>query len=297
MTTRRPDAGPSIDDILADIRRQAAAAPAPATAPEEPAAIAHAGLDTAASSGGASRWPQDAGGSPSLSDAAATDDDALDDYLDDLAQSSLAEAAHEYGDLPSILKSPRHCAVLRPMREPSGRRLSDALVDAGLSGAAALAHGIGRSEARIRKHFSTSSSSSSSSSALSSSPARRGERSSPTLPGQHPPVAVREAGPVASRTAAGSLPAVAQHACPSGLHALVLDAATLAQSLEGDLVRSLRNHHGAAADADRAHDGAADLLRPMLRRWIEENMPRLIEVALDRELSRSPPGGGYNRAG
>ncbi|MBX9926278.1 MAG: DUF2497 domain-containing protein [Hyphomicrobiaceae bacterium] len=36
-------------------------------------------------------------------------------------------------------------------------------------------------------------------------------------------------------------------------------------------------------------DTAADLLRPMLRQWLDSNMPRIVEKALRRELAENPP--------
>ena len=44
----------------------------------------------------------------------------------------------------------------------------------------------------------------------------------------------------------------------------------------------------AAATADRGiEDATADLLRPMLRQWLAENMPRMVEKALSIELAES----------
>jgi hypothetical protein len=34
-------------------------------------------------------------------------------------------------------------------------------------------------------------------------------------------------------------------------------------------------------------DATADLLRPMLRQWLAENMPRMVEKALHIELAES----------
>ena len=36
-------------------------------------------------------------------------------------------------------------------------------------------------------------------------------------------------------------------------------------------------------------DTAADLLRPMLRQWLDSNMPRIVEKALRLELAENPP--------
>jgi len=40
-------------------------------------------------------------------------------------------------------------------------------------------------------------------------------------------------------------------------------------------------------------DGAAaELLRPMLRQWLADNMPRIVEAALRSELTRGSKGPG-----
>lgn len=36
-------------------------------------------------------------------------------------------------------------------------------------------------------------------------------------------------------------------------------------------------------------DTAAELLRPMLKQWLDTNMPRIVEKALRRELAENPP--------
>lgn len=43
----------------------------------------------------------------------------------------------------------------------------------------------------------------------------------------------------------------------------------------------------AASDAGGIEDTTADLLRPMLRQWLAENMPRMVEKALSIELAQS----------
>lgn len=292
MATRDSNTGPSIDDILADIRRQASA-----EQPHTDNDVRHDAEWHDPASGGAINVPASASGSASVYDFAAMEYDALDDHLEDLSHPALAQARNESHDLPSILKSPKHCAVVRPFREPSGRRLSDALRSAGLPGGTVLADGIERSQARLRKQFSTTSAPREAAAvnlvAVSDVPPAAhdgladfdGSADMRDTPTHQSPAYVREHRPV-----------LATEMCPAGSHALVLDAATLAEALEIDLVRSFRYRHAENASLDLAHDGAADLLRPMLRRWIDENMPRLIEVALDRELSRALPGSGYNRA-
>jgi cell pole-organizing protein PopZ len=43
-----------------------------------------------------------------------------------------------------------------------------------------------------------------------------------------------------------------------------------------------------AGDGDRAmEDAVADLLRPLLKTWLAENMPRILERALQREMTES----------
>jgi cell pole-organizing protein PopZ len=48
----------------------------------------------------------------------------------------------------------------------------------------------------------------------------------------------------------------------------------------------------AAAPARTLEDAVTDMLRPMLEKWVEANMPRLMEKALRGDLSKSskPPG-------
>lgn len=47
--------------------------------------------------------------------------------------------------------------------------------------------------------------------------------------------------------------------------------------------RSMANHAGEAVD-----DAAAQLLRPMLRQWLQDNMPKIVERALLSEMQGSP---------
>lgn len=42
------------------------------------------------------------------------------------------------------------------------------------------------------------------------------------------------------------------------------------------------------------HDQATELLRPLLKAWLSENMPRLIERALALEMAQLAPGGRRN---
>jgi cell pole-organizing protein PopZ len=51
---------------------------------------------------------------------------------------------------------------------------------------------------------------------------------------------------------------------------------------------------GAAPKMDKA---AAELLRPMLRQWLSDNMPRIVEEALRSELMSSQPGDGKGSKG
>ena len=41
-----------------------------------------------------------------------------------------------------------------------------------------------------------------------------------------------------------------------------------------------------------ARDGAAELLRPVLRQWLADNMPRIVERALHMELAEGIKGPG-----
>jgi uncharacterized protein len=41
------------------------------------------------------------------------------------------------------------------------------------------------------------------------------------------------------------------------------------------------------ASAGAIEDTTADLLRPMLRQWLSDNMPRMVEKALSIELAES----------
>jgi hypothetical protein len=45
--------------------------------------------------------------------------------------------------------------------------------------------------------------------------------------------------------------------------------------------------HPVAAANTGVEDATADLLRPMLRQWLAENMPRMVEKALHIELAES----------
>ncbi|HWK34393.1 MAG TPA: DUF2497 domain-containing protein [Hyphomicrobium sp.] len=47
------------------------------------------------------------------------------------------------------------------------------------------------------------------------------------------------------------------------------------------------NQTGAPPKLDRA---AAELLRPMLRQWLADNMPRIVEEALRSELTEQTEG-------
>jgi hypothetical protein len=48
-------------------------------------------------------------------------------------------------------------------------------------------------------------------------------------------------------------------------------------------------HGGGAVEAPNADfdDAVAELLRPMLRKWLETNMPRIVEKALRKELAET----------
>ncbi len=63
-----------------------------------------------------------------------------------------------------------------------------------------------------------------------------------------------------------------------------LIAATVAEKVEAAVSTG-----GAPPKLDRA---AAELLRPMLRQWLSDNMPRIVEEALRSELTEQTEGGG-----
>src|SRR5690606_31972109 len=53
----------------------------------------------------------------------------------------------------------------------------------------------------------------------------------------------------------------------------------------------------ALADGDGKLDhSAAELLRPMLRQWLSENMPRIVEEALRSELMGGQPAADKDKA-
>lgn len=77
-----------------------------------------------------------------------------------------------------------------------------------------------------------------------------------------------------------------------------MDAAARADAGAHDASRPSSNmltpasdFHGALSDFDRSiEDTVADLLRPMLKSWLAENMPRIVERALRREMSERGDG-------
>lgn len=53
--------------------------------------------------------------------------------------------------------------------------------------------------------------------------------------------------------------------------------------------------HASAEPGDGVDDVAAQLLRPILRQWLTENMPKIVERALLNEASGAPPNGSSRR--
>ena len=41
---------------------------------------------------------------------------------------------------------------------------------------------------------------------------------------------------------------------------------------------------------DMAHDGAAEMLRPMLKDWLDDNLPALVERQVQEEIARVSRG-------
>jgi cell pole-organizing protein PopZ len=50
--------------------------------------------------------------------------------------------------------------------------------------------------------------------------------------------------------------------------------------------------HAADEDVPELDGAAAELLRPMLRQWLAENMPRIVEAALRSEITKGSKGPG-----
>jgi len=53
--------------------------------------------------------------------------------------------------------------------------------------------------------------------------------------------------------------------------------------------------HASGEPADGVDDVAAQLLRPILRQWLTENMPKIVERALLNEAGIAPPNGSSRR--
>jgi hypothetical protein len=58
-------------------------------------------------------------------------------------------------------------------------------------------------------------------------------------------------------------------------------------AIDANLVADSATAPSAPPKLDRA---AAELLRPMLRQWLADNMPRIVEEALRSELTAQDPG-------
>jgi cell pole-organizing protein PopZ len=102
---------------------------------------------------------------------------------------------------------------------------------------------------------------------------------------------------VVSAKAAPSAPVV-EAAPVAGLQAAITD--TAAQPLAGSnaLASQDARSEGVALEPVYPHDDTAvELLRPMLRHWLDSNMPRIVEKALRAELAVNPPGSKPNSDG
>ena len=79
-----------------------------------------------------------------------------------------------------------------------------------------------------------------------------------------------------------------------GAKKAVADAiASASASVSADKADASSVPGGAPPKMDRA---AAELLRPMLRQWLAENMPRIVEDALRSELTETTQGDGKGPA-
>lgn len=97
------------------------------------------------------------------------------------------------------------------------------------------------------------------------------------LPGRQPQAEAPAQGPRPSGAAAGPDPVSAQH----------MSQATVVQPDEGPEPPPLPDADRRAEPEGRIEDATADLLRPMLRQWLSENMPRMVEKALHIEVAES----------
>ncbi len=308
MTDDHNSAACSMEEILAEIRRTAA----------ERSTIAMPGVGEVSASRnqpvidvtpasiatGAAREPYDAEeGSdfdpPSaIEGAASAATSSLSDTADDTAVADIF-------DLPAILK-PRQSAEVRPLRPSSGQRLTDALRSAGLlADSASRSPGASNAPAENAEAQRGSTAARPQGAHLPATAmradrayidirSRRGARSDGALHANGESVA------------ANSADAEARITVEAG-EALVNDAVALASALEVDLNRRrMRIMTGAGGRTPRraeeeraarhaaAQDSAAELLRPMIRQWIAENMPRIVESALHMEVADGQKGARYN---
>ncbi|MBL8566947.1 MAG: DUF2497 domain-containing protein [Hyphomicrobiaceae bacterium] len=214
-------------------------------------------------------------------------------------------AAADIFDLPAILK-PRQSADVRPLRPSSSQRLTDALRSAGLL-ADAAPHLPAASRAPAEN-----------AEAQRVSPASRSrgvQLPAATMHGDRAYIDIRsrrgarnDGGlrPHQESAVESSTDAEARITVEAG-EALVNDAVALASALEVDLNRRrMRIMTGSGGRTPRraederaarhaaAQDSAAELLRPMIRQWIAENMPRIVESALHMEVADGLNGARYN---
>lgn len=234
----------------------------------------------------------------------AGDPDDVADHERDEGALARGPAAGEVFDLPAILKEPGCAANVQPL--PAPRRLTDALRRADAAGEPHPAAAAYRSAAEEGDEGAASrrfGAGLRSGLAYVDFRSRRPQRA--VMAYADPQIGERNDPPAGAGSRALSL-ASPPLAAPEA--ALVGHAVALASALERDIER-LRQRHRASAmpsgrratgDDDRdalraaAHDSAAELLRPMLRQWLDENMPRIVQTALHLEMAEGVAGGRRN---
>lgn len=177
-------------------------------------------------------------------------------------------------DLPAILKG-RRAGVARQVQSLNRQGLTDALRNAGMlrnTAPAAAEREVARSQqADTEDHM-------------------------PDEPA--PPAPLRSIATIAAVAPPRRRLPEEMTASGEPVHAIVGHAVALATALEVDLNRR-RMRIAACGGVDvgpesvpdprtAAQDAAAELLRPMLRQWLAENMPRIVESALHMEIAAAP---------
>lgn len=268
----------SMEEILADIRRTAAIEP-PTLGELKGAALPRGG-----------NLASDSTSSQTIAVAPARaanqfTDQFTDDFTDRVPDSSpdtaSDQAPHQTTaadrlDLPAILKGRRPAGVARQLRSLNRQGLTDVLRNAGMLRGAAPA--VVEPEVVTSQQF----------------------ESDDHLPDEPtPPSQIRSIATIAA--VAPPRRRLPEEIATGGeqVHAVVGHAVALATALEVDLNRR-RMRIAACGGVDvgpesvpdprtAAQDAAAELLRPMLRQWLAENMPRIVESALHMEIA-NPPG-------